>query len=482
MAVVKLSSVLDQAPASESKLSDIVRKQREAFLRQGAPSAEHRIEAVTKIQRQLIKFKQEILEAISSDFGNRSHHESLLAEIFITVNSIKHGRKHIRKWMKPKRVPISWQFKPGVGKIHHQPLGVVGIISPWNYPLQLAIIPIVQALSAGNRVVLKPSELTPATSALLATMLGESFSEDEVAVVTGGPEVGAEFSSLPFDHLFYTGSTKVGRLVMKAAADNMVPVTLELGGKSPAVVSDDCSLDNAVGSITAGKLLNAGQTCVAPDYAFVPEGKLGNFVDAFQKQATKMYPAIASNEQYTSIVSDAHYDRIQRLLEDAKAKGADIVQINPQDEDLSDSRKIPPTLVLNVNDDMDIMQEEIFGPVMPVMTYREEKEAIDYINANPRPLALYYFGNDSGRINRMVTSTTSGGVCINDTLFHLAQEELPFGGIGPSGVGNYHGRYGFETFSHAKSVFYQSRFSSSPLLRAPYGKLFDRMVGFLIGK
>ncbi|MFP6584962.1 MAG: coniferyl aldehyde dehydrogenase [Candidatus Hydrogenedentota bacterium] len=482
MAVVEENTSKPQAPATTEGLMDILEKQRAAFLRDGTPSLEHRKSAIDKLHRIMVEHKQDFVEAISQDFGNRSHHESLMAEVFITINSIKHCKAKVGKWMKPKKAPISIQFKPGRGKVHYQPLGVVGIISPWNYPLQLAIVPVVQALAAGNRVMLKPSELTPATSALLAKTLGENFSDEEVAVTTGGPEVGAEFSGLPFDHLFYTGSTKIGRLVMQAAAKNLVPVTLELGGKSPCIVGEDCNLDRAVPSITSGKLLNAGQTCVAPDYALVPKGKLDGFVAGFEKQAAIMYPSIADNAQYTSIVSDGHYERIQHLLGDARSKGARIVEVNPKDEDVASARKIPPTLVLDVTEDMAIMHEEIFGPVMPVMSYDSLDEAIKYVNDHERPLALYYFGDDGGARDKVINSTTSGGVCINETLFHLAQEELPFGGVGPSGIGSYHGLRGFQTFSHEKSVFYQSRFNSTGMFRAPYGKLFDTVIKVLIGK
>ena len=470
------------APAKAESLKDILEMQRAAFLREGAPSLTHRKSALEKLRRLMLEYKQDLIEAISSDFGNRSHHESLMAEVFITLNSIKHCKAKVGKWMKPKRAPIAFQFKPGRGKIHYQPLGVVGIISPWNYPLQLAIVPIAQALAAGNRVMLKPSELTPATSALLAKMLGESFSQEEVAVITGGPEVGAEFSGLPFDHLFYTGSTKIGRLVMQAAAKNLVPVTLELGGKSPCIVGTEANLDRSVPAITGGKLLNAGQTCVAPDYTLVPKAKQEAFIEGFQKQAASMYPTFSDNQQYTSIVSDGHYERIQHLLGDARAKGARIIEVNPHNEDLSSARKIPPTLVLDVTEDMAIMREEIFGPVMPVMSYDNIDDALKYINDHERPLALYYFGDDSAERDRVINNTTSGGVCVNDTLFHLAQEELPFGGVGPSGIGSYHGLRGFQTFSHEKSVFYQSRFNSTGLFRAPYGKVFETMIKILIGK
>ena len=482
MAVVKLTSVIDRAQATDESMLVLLEKQREAFFRDGAPSYERRRESLQKLRQQIVKYKQEICEAISEDFGNRSHHESMLAEIAITIASFKHTQSHLKKWMKDKSAPIALQYKPARGKIHYQPLGVTGIISPWNYPFQLAIVPVMQALSAGNRVMLKPSELTPKTSALMAKMLGEIFDEDEVAVVTGGPEVGAAFTTLPFDFLFYTGSTKVGRLVMKAAAENLVPVALELGGKSPCIVGEDCAIDKAVPTIMTGKLLNAGQTCVAPDYVFVHESKVDEFVAVAQAQAEKMYPTLSDNVQYTSIVSDAHYDRITRLVDDAVEKGARVVVVNPNNEDLAKNRKIAPTFVLDVTDDMDIMQEEIFGPVMPVKTYTKESEAIDYINKHPRPLALYYYGHDTQKREEVVQKTTAGGMCCNDTLFHLAQEELPFGGVGPSGVGAYHGKKGFETFSHAKSVFYQTRFSSAGLLRAPYGKIFDTVVKVLIGK
>lgn len=482
MALVEEQKNSKDAPESPPDLQGIFDKQRAAFCREGAPSLAHRLSAIDKIHRIMVDNKEAWQEAISQDFGNRSHHETLMAEIFITINSIKHARAKLKKWMKPKKAPISWQFKPGTGKIFYQPLGVVGIISPWNYPLQLAIVPVVQALSAGNRVMLKPSELTPVTSALLAKTLSNNFSQEEVAVITGGPEVGAEFSGLPYDHLFYTGSTNVGRLVMQAAAKNLVPVTLELGGKSPVIVGQDCDLGKAVPSIMGGKLLNAGQTCVAPDYALVHESKLDDFVASIEKCVPKIYPTLAENEQYTSIVSDGHFDRINALLADATAKGAKMVVMNPKDEDLSGTRKIAPTLVLDVTEDMSIMQEEIFGPVMPVMTYKDEQDAIAYVNEHPRPLALYYFGNNAEKRDEVLTKTTSGGACVNETLFHLAQEELPFGGVGPSGIGSYHGFAGFKTFSHEKGVFYQSKFNSTGLFRAPYGKVFEFMVNFLIGK
>jgi len=470
------------AESTTSALRAILDTQREAFLRDGPPPLAHRLSAIDKVHRILMDNKDEWAEAISQDFGNRAKEETLIAEIFLSVNSVRHCRKHLKKWMKPKSVPIAMQFKPARGKVHYQPLGVVGIIAPWNYPLQLAVVPLVQALAAGNRTMIKPSELTPRTSELLKKTVEENFSQEEVAVVTGGPEVGAEFSGLPFDHLFYTGSTNVGRLVMQAAAKNLTPVTLELGGKSPCVVGEDCNLSSAMPSLVGGKLLNAGQTCVAPDYTFVPEGKRDAFVREFEKTAAKLYPTLADNDQYTSIVSDRHYERIQALLEDARAKGATVLQYLPAGEDLSGTRKIAPTVVLDVTEDMDIMQEEIFGPVMPVVTYTGEDEAIRYINEHPRPLALYYYGPNSEKRDEVLEKTISGGACVNDTLFHLAQEELPFGGIGPSGMGSYHGFAGFKTFSHEKSVMYQAKFNGGWMFRAPYKWPFRPVLNLLMGK
>lgn len=456
--------------------------QRSAFHRDGATSLEHRLAALDKVKRILLDNKDAWAEAISADFGNRSKHETLMAEIFTSLTSVKHCRKKLGKWMKPKKAPIAMEFKPGRGKIFYQPLGVIGIISPWNYPLQLAIIPVAQALAAGNRVMLKPSELTPRTSELLKKTFADNFSEEEVFVATGGPDIGATFSTLAFDHLFYTGSTNVGRLVMQAAARNLTPVTLELGGKSPVIVAEDCNIGKAIGSIAGGKLLNAGQTCVAPDYAFVPELRKDEFIKAFEKAAAKLYPTLADNEQYTSIVADRHYTRIRGLLDDAKAKGATILEFNPKGEDVGAKRKIAPTLVLGATDDMKIMHEEIFGPVMPVLTFKTEDDAIAYINARPRPLALYYFGDNAESRDKVLTKTISGGVCVNETLFHVAQEELPFGGVGPSGQGSYHGYAGFKTFSHEKSVFYQSKLNGVFMFRPPYGKLFNMVIKTLMGK
>ncbi len=460
----------------DSELTRVLGAQREAMLRDGPPSRAKRKQNLDTLLGLVLSYQDRLVDCITEDFGNRSTHETLLAEVLGVIKPIKHARKNLKRWMKPERRPMELELLPARAEIHYQPLGVIGIMAPWNYPFYLTINPLIGALAAGNRVMMKPSELTPRTSQLMKDMLAEAFDETEVAVVLGGPEVAGAFSRLPFDHLLYTGSTPVGRKVMMAAAENLVPVTLELGGKSPAIIGPDYPLKHAASRITFGKLLNAGQTCIAPDYCWVPEGKVDSFVDLVSQQASAMYPTLADNPDYTSIVADRHYARIQALIEDAKEKGARVIEVNPASETVSNQRKIPPTLLLDVNDDMDVMEQEIFGPVLPIKPYSDLGQVIDYVNDHPRPLALYHFTNDSEARDRVLSNTTAGGVCENDTLFHVMVEELPFGGVGPSGTGGYHGHYGFTRFSHAKSVFKQSRLNGAGLLNPPYGKLADTML------
>jgi coniferyl-aldehyde dehydrogenase len=470
------------APAGAEDLEGILAAQRSAFLREGPPSLEKRLAALDTLKRILLDNREAFIEAIASDFGHRSRHETMLADIAPSIEGIKHTRKHLAGWMKPERRPTSVNFLLAKARIIRQPLGAVGIISPWNYPVYLAFSPMAAALAAGNRVMLKPSEYTPATSALMARLLSAAFPRDQVATVLGGPEVGERFSRLAFDHLLFTGATSVGRHVMRAAAENLVPVTLELGGKSPVIVDGDYPMEKAVGSIVTGKLLNSGQTCIAPDYVFVPEGRANEFVDLARQQVARMYPTIKDNPDYTSVVNRRHYERLKGLVEDARAKGAKIVEINPANEHLEQqaAHKIAPTLILDPTDDMKVMQDEIFGPVMPVKTYSRLEQAIEYVNAHPRPLALYYFSDDAARTEQVLTRTTSGGACVNDTVMHVAQEDLPFGGVGPSGMGAYHGREGFLTFSHSKSVLHQSKWNFAALVRPPYGKLIDRVLGTIL--
>ena len=458
----------------------IFETQRTAFLRADAPSLAERRADLTRLRDAIEKSARPLAAAISGDFGNRSRYETEIGEIVPVLAAIRHARRHLRGWMRPKRVPVPLELLPGRARILYQPLGVVGIISPWNYPFQLAVAPLVAALSAGNRVMLKPSELAPRTSEFLAEFLGGSFPTDQVATVLGGPDVGQAFARLPFDHLLYTGSTAVGRRVMQAAAENLTPVTLELGGKSPCILAEDAILPSAVESIVYGKLLNAGQTCIAPDYVLLPERSLEEFIKLTADTIAKFYPALAGNPDYSAIIAERHYHRLAHYVAEATASGARVVEINPGREPLSaETRKLPPTLVINPSNDLAIMREEIFGPLLPVTTYRRIEDAIDYVNGRPRPLALYYFGSGRGQRDEVMRRTLSGGVSINTTLFHFAAENLPFGGVGPSGIGAYHGEFGFQTFSHRRAVFLQSRINGAWLLYPPFGRLTDLVLRLL---
>jgi coniferyl-aldehyde dehydrogenase len=458
-------------------MRQVLDEQRTAFLRDGAADLVTRRDHLGRLKRLLLDNQAAIAATVSADFGHRSPQETRFGDLFPTVAGIDYQRRHIGKWIRPERRSVAWYFRPGTARVVYQPLGVVGIISPWNYPIFLAFPPMAAALAAGNRVMLKPSEFTPATSVLLASLLGRAFSAEQVAVVTGGPDVGAAFASLPFDHLFFTGSTPVGRKVMQAASEHLVPVTLELGGKSPAIVERGFPLDRAAASIANGKLFNAGQTCIAPDYVLVPAESVEPFIAAMTAAMRRLYPTIAGNPDFTSIVNESHYQRLARLVDDARAKGARIIELEAA---TTDGRIFPPAVIAAVTDDMTVMQEEIFGPLLPIVPYDDLNGAIEYVNARPRPLSLYLFGSAGPGRDAVLARTTSGGVTINDTLMHIAQEDLPFGGIGASGMGSYHGYDGFRTFSHAKGVFTQSRWNAVRLMRPPYGKLFDRMLGVLL--
>lgn len=454
--------------------------QRLAFALDVNPGRAVRIDRLERLLALTVQHETEIAEAISRDFGHRSRHETVMAEIFTVVAAIRHARRHLRRWMKPRRVSTPLYLLPGYSRILPQPLGVVGIISPWNYPFQLAIGPAVGAIAAGNRVMLKPSEFTPRLSALLEVLVARHFSPDEVAVVTGDAKAGKAFASLPFDHLLFTGSTAVGREVALAAAPNLTPVTLELGGKSPAIIDADCDLEAAARSVVIGKMLNAGQTCIAPDYALVPAARLEEFVAAVTHAAAELFPRLGDNPDYSSIASEHHFRRLRSIIDDARSRGCRIVEINPSAEILrEEARKLPLVLILEADDGMRAMQEEIFGPILPVKTYAEIADAIDYVNRHPRPLALYWFGNDAARRDRILERTISGGVTVNDTLLHFSQDNMPFGGVGASGMGAYHGEHGFRTFTKEKPVFYQRRPNGMWLLHPPYGTRFEAMIRLL---
>jgi len=446
--------------------------QQAAFATERCPDAAARLGRIERLRRLLLEHEGRLADAISADFGNPPRHGTAIAEVFFVLAGIAHTRQHLKRWMQQRRVATSFHSLPGSSWLLPQPLGVVGIVSPWNYPLQLALAPAVAALAAGNRVMIKPSEITPRLSDLLAELIAGSFAADECTVITGDAETGRAFVRLPFDHLFFTGSTAVGRQVALAAAQNLTPVTLELGGKSPVILDESCDLADSARRIAAGKLLNAGQTCIAPDYVLGRTGGRQPFADAFGQAVGELYPTLEGNPDYTSIVNERHHARLAGLVQEARDQGARVLELNPGGEAADPAtRKMRPTLLLDVTDAMRIMQEEIFGPLLPVVGYRTLQEAIDFVNARPRPLALYWFGRDRARQEQVLRQTISGGVTVNDVLLHIAQENLPFGGVGDSGSGAYHGQYGFRLFSKDKPVFVQSRLGGTALLRPPYGKL-----------
>ncbi len=464
----------------QDALGERFQLQRAAFEAQPFPDLGVRKDRLKRLLALTERHEADICAAIGADFGGRSVHETRLAELFVVRAGIRHALSHLKGWMRERRVATTMPFLPGRNRLVPQPLGVVGVVSPWNYPFQLAVAPVTAALAAGNRVLVKPSELTPAFSALLARLAGEHFAPDELSVITGDAEAGRAFVSMPFDHLLFTGSTAVGRQVAMAAAANLTPVTLELGGKSPAILDPSCDLDAAASSIAYGKLLNAGQTCIAPDYLLVPQGQAGTVAAKLATAIARLYPTLRDNPDYTAIVSDRHHQRLREMIAEARDAGADVIEVNPAREQFgSTSRKLPPTLVKNPGSNLRLMREEIFGPVLPIVEYTTLDDAIDHVNRADRPLALYWFGRDSGNRQRILRETVAGGVTINDCMLHLVQENQPFGGVGASGMGAYHGEWGFRTFSKEKPVFLQSRLSAGGLLRPPYGKTFERIFSLL---
>lgn len=466
----------------EARMRAVLAAQKQAHNRDGAPSSEIRIDRINRAIGLLVDHKDEICAALSGDFGHRSTDQSMIADVYGCLAGLNEAKKNLRKWMKPERrstmVPLN--LAGGKSRVEYQPLGTVGLISPWNFPVILTFTPLAGIFAAGNRVMIKPSEFTPRCSELMARMFASAYDESEVAIFPGGPEVGQVFTSLAFDHLLFTGGTSIGKHVMRAAAENLVPVTLELGGKSPTVIGKSAKMQQSTDRIMNGKMMNAGQICLAPDYVFVPAGEVAAFVDSTRRSVAAMYPTLKDNPDYTSVINQRHYDRLQGYIADARSKGAKVVEINPANEDFTQqpAHKIPPTLLLDVTEDMQVMQEEIFGPLLPVKTYTAVDEAIDYVNAHPRPLGLYYFGEDAAEKEKVLKRTTSGGATVNDVLLHCFQEDLPFGGVGPSGMGSYHGHDGFKTFSHAKAVYEQGKlFDIGRFLRPPFTPLLRKMIG-----
>jgi coniferyl-aldehyde dehydrogenase len=478
-------NIMDLALPHNAALDADLQQLRRAYEADRMPSTEVRRQRLSILETMLRDNADAIVAAISADFSHRSSHESQLLEIFPALSAIKHARSHLGGWMKSKRSMASLWFMPARNELKPQPLGVIGIIVPWNYPLLLAVGPLVAALAAGNRAYIKMSEFTPLTGALFAKLMHAAFTDNEVRVVNGEADVAAAFSALPFDHLLFTGSTAVGKHVMRAAANHLTPVTLELGGKSPAIVGVDADITKAAVQIMFGKCLNAGQTCIAPDYVLLPRGREAVFIDAAKAVVAKQYPAFATNVDYTAIINMRHVERLTGYLDEAVKRGATVFPLVDGEAaggatGEANTQKIAPTVVTNAQDDTMLMRDEIFGPILPLVPYDNINEAIAYVNKRPRPLALYYFGNDSVERELVLDNTIAGGVSVNETIMHISQEDLPFGGVGASGMGAYHGKFGFDTFSKLKPIFHQSRFNGLFLLKPPYGKRFDAMVKLLM--
>jgi len=465
---------------TSSPLDALFAAQREACLREPYPPWETRARHLRALRALLLDHRDALADAIDADFGQRSKAEVMLAEMVLLKQEIDAALAHGRRWMKPQRRATGKWLLPARAKVVPQPLGVVGIVAPWNYPLLLAAGPLVCALAAGNRAMIKMSELTPRTAALFETLIAGTFARDHVAVVNGDASIGAAFSSLPFDHLLFTGSTRVGRDVMRAASANLTPVTLELGGKSPAIIGEHARFDYAVDSVIAAKTLNAGQTCIAPDYVLLPRGSEDAFIARARRRVAQLYPDFTRNRDYTSIVSARHYARLQQLADEARDAGA---QLHPLADSDAASRRFAPTLVTNVTANggqVALMQEEIFGPLLPLVPYDTLDDALRYVNTRPRPLALYLYADDAQTIGRVTRETVAGGMAVNEALMHVACEGLPFGGVGASGMGAYHGYDGFVTFSQMKPVFVQSRVNARWLVAPPYGRLFRWMIGLML--
>ena len=466
-------------PATVQQLADALALQRNAYLAQPVPTLEQRKADLRTLQRFVRENKDALLDAISADYGHRSRHETLLAEVFPAIDGVDHTIKHLRGWMKPQRRAVDWRnFMGASNRVIPQPLGVVGVIVPWNFPLNLSLIPLTYIFAAGNRAMVKMSENSRHLARLLIQRMPAYFAPDKLQFFdeTGG--VGVEFSKLPFDHLLFTGSGTTGRAVMAAAARNLCPVTLELGGKAPAIVADDFPLATAAERILFVKYLNAGQICTTVDHAWLPSGRIDEFVRLASEIVPRRYPSIASPD-YTSIIDERSFDRLLHALDDARARGATLVQLVPGPAHDRATRKIAPHIVLNAPDDSLLMQREIFGPILPLRGYDSLDTVIARINAGPRPLAVYPFSHDKAQVQKVLDHVMSGGVSVNDALFHVGQHDLPFGGVGASGMGHYHGREGFETFSKLRPVFYQARFSSLKFLMPPYGRFADFMLRFL---
>jgi coniferyl-aldehyde dehydrogenase len=456
-------------------LRQVLNAQRAAFQAELPVPVHARCDRLTRAIKMLVDNADAFCAALSDDFGHRSREQSMMTDVIASIRTLKHARKQVARWARPERRPL--QFPLGLlgakAEVQYQPKGVVGVIAPWNFPVNLAMGPLAGIFAAGNRAMVKTSEFTPKTAALFEEVVGRYFDPAELVFVSGGPEVGREFSALPFDHLIFTGATAIGRHILHAAADNLTPVTLELGGKSPTIIGRSADIAQATERVAIGKMLNAGQICLAPDYLLVPEEKEEAVIGGLRSAASAMYPKLLENADYTAVVNERHHVRLQGYIDDARAKGGEVIEVNPAGEDFaaSNGTKMPLYIVRNPSDDMAVMQDEIFGPVLPVKRYGRIEEAIDFVNRRDRPLGLYYFGKDTAEERTVLERTISGGATVNDVIFHISAEELPFGGIGPSGMGAYHGHDGFKTFSHARAVYRQPKIDIAKLagFKPPYG-------------
>ena len=461
--------------ATRAAMATVLERQKAAFVIARPETLATRHDRLERCAKMLLDHGATFARAMSADFGHRSHQQSMLTDVMPALGAIRYSQKRIKAWSKPEKRHVNFPLNllGAKAEVRFEPKGVIGIVAPWNFPVGLTFGPLAQALAAGNRAMLKPSEFTERTSELMAELFPKYFGEDEVAVVLGGPQTGQDFCGLAFDHLLFTGATSIGKHVLHAAADNLVPVTLELGGKSPTIMGKGVDVAKAADRIALGKMMNAGQICLAPDYLMVPEDMEMQAIGALQSSVATMYPTLLANDDYSSVINRRHCDRLVGLVDDAVAKGAEAIVVNPGGESFegSNGNKLPLTILRNVNDDMKVMQDEIFGPVLPVKTYRGIDQAIAYINAHDRPLGLYYFGQDSAEREEVLGRTISGGVTVNDVIFHVSADDLPFGGIGPSGMGSYHGIEGFRSFSHGRAVYTQPKINVAKLagLMPPYG-------------
>ena len=470
---------MDLASTPVSELRPAFDRLRAAHLAH-IPSHGERIALLERLEAAVRRLAPELVEACAADFGRRSPMETLAAEVMVSLDEIKHARKHLRRWMRPRRAAVNFTFRPARGELRYAPLGVVGIVAPWNYPFQLVVVPLANALAAGNRVMVKPSEFTPRVDALIARLVDEVFTPDEVVVVQGDHEVSAAFSALPFDHLLFTGSTAVGKRVMAAAAQNLTPVTLELGGKCPAVIAPDYPVEHAAERIAFGKCFNGGQTCVAPDYVLVPRAQRDAFVDAYLASLARRFPDLGSDVDYTTTINARQADRLRGWLADARERGVVVRQhATGADRAPADLQLIPPTVLIDPPDEATVMREEIFGPLLPVKSYDSHEQAIAYVLGRDKPLAFYAFDRDDERTRRTLDRVSAGMACVNDVLIQFGQSQFPIGGVGASGMGAYHGHTGFLTFSKAMPVLYQSRLNGMKLFDTPYSGLARRIVGWL---